>query len=111
MRTCERCLNNSSVFESHLSNRTPVTKEYDYATCDLSPLPNVPSFELSTCFEYSRGNSFCTYNVDASGHAVHGMNKHARFLKTLFSHLQLFALWSQRAAEVATHVAMLVFWY
>ena len=52
---------------------------FDYAMRNLSPLPNVPSFELSTCFEYSRGNSFCTLIVDASGHAVHGMNKHVRF--------------------------------
>ena len=54
-------------------------EEHDIAACNLSSLPDFSTFELGTCFEVLAETSCASLNVDASGHAVHGMNKNVRF--------------------------------
>ena len=64
----------------------------DYAACNLSSLPDFLLLNSARCFE-----------VPAETHLlVHGMNKHVQ-IRDLLCHLQLFALWSQRAAVKSRH--------
>ena len=97
-----------AAFDS-MSSRYSAGYGFDYATCNLSSLPDFSTFYSARVLGVPRKLIFVSLNVDASGHAVHGMKKHVRYGDLVQSSTVVCSVVTASRCEVATHVATLVF--